>query len=391
MSDKHNLTRTQLFELVWSEPTSVIAQRFSVSGVALRKACIKAAVPVPPRGYWAKLRAGKRVRRPPLPRRPPGMAEELRVGGRGYYSYSVPTEEEILGPLPEAPVFEEPIEQVRAEALALTARARAARDLSRPHTAVERLLNLDRERSERYLNSTFKVEWNKPYLDNPVARRRLRILSGLFAALDRAGGRPAINDPQAEDVGIAIHDSHVSIQLSPAPKSGRKRGGNAAVTPRQGEGLRLTIKGGYGAETAIRVWEDGPDARLEQSLPEIAAEIVVCAEVTYRKHLQRIHEWRIQQRAELQAEREQRRLQAERKERERVEALARERIERRLAQADALRRAEAIREYVRRVEERMDEAGHSIAAADFGSWREWALAIADDIDPVVSGEFIRMP
>jgi hypothetical protein len=46
---------------------------------------------------------------------------------------------------------------------------------------------------------------------------------------------------------------------------------------------------------------------------------------------------------------------------------------------------------VRRVGERMDGAGHSIAAADFALWREWALAIADDIDPVVSGEFIRMP
>jgi CRISPR/Cas system-associated endonuclease Cas3-HD len=384
------LSRTELHDLVWSDPTSVIAERFSISGVALRKACLKAAVPVPQRGYWAKLRAGKRVTRLPLPKRPPGMSDDLVVGGRGYYGNVAPTEEELLGPVPGPPIFNEAEAQVRTEATALTARARAPRDLSRPHPAVERLLRQDQKRNERYLSSTFSMEWDKPHLVSALARRRLRILSGLFMALDKAGGKPMISDPKAEEIAITIHDAHVPIRLTEVPSTSGRRGGKAEIRGRSAERLRFAIRGGYGSEGDIRVWEDSAEARIELRMPEIAAEIVVQAELNYRAHCIRMHEWRVEQKAHLLAEREQRRIEAERKEKERVEALARERIERLLTQAEALRKADAIREYVLRVEERISVSDVSISAGELAAWKVWALATADEIDPVVSGEF-RIP
>ncbi len=60
----HVFTRDQLFGLVWAEPMQRVAARLGISDVGLAKACRAAAVPVPERGYWAKLQAGKKVERP---------------------------------------------------------------------------------------------------------------------------------------------------------------------------------------------------------------------------------------------------------------------------------------------------------------------------------------
>jgi hypothetical protein len=53
-----------------------------ISGVALGKACRRAAIPVPPKGYWAKLRYGKCVKKPSLPNARKGEQEELLFAAR---------------------------------------------------------------------------------------------------------------------------------------------------------------------------------------------------------------------------------------------------------------------------------------------------------------------
>ena len=60
--------REKLYKEVWKEPALIVAKRYGVSSVALAKACRKLSVPLPPRGYWARVRArGKAPPRPPLP------------------------------------------------------------------------------------------------------------------------------------------------------------------------------------------------------------------------------------------------------------------------------------------------------------------------------------
>src|SRR5688572_24228038 len=77
-------TRQELYELVWSEPVSKIAPRYGISDVSFGKACTRTRVPLPPRGYWAKLRFGKAVARTPLSERGPGMSDRVYVGTRTY-------------------------------------------------------------------------------------------------------------------------------------------------------------------------------------------------------------------------------------------------------------------------------------------------------------------
>jgi hypothetical protein len=63
------ISRQDLYELVWSEPTTALARRFGISDVGLAKVCRRSAIPAPPRGYWAKIAAGNLVPRPGLPER----------------------------------------------------------------------------------------------------------------------------------------------------------------------------------------------------------------------------------------------------------------------------------------------------------------------------------
>jgi len=63
------LSREDLYGLVWSNPMTELAQDFGLSDVALAKRCRKLGVPVPGRGYWARIAAGQTPRQPPLRKR----------------------------------------------------------------------------------------------------------------------------------------------------------------------------------------------------------------------------------------------------------------------------------------------------------------------------------
>lgn len=53
--------RAKLLEEVWAEPVQVVAPRYGLSDVGLKKLCSRLQIPTPPRGHWAKVKAGKRV------------------------------------------------------------------------------------------------------------------------------------------------------------------------------------------------------------------------------------------------------------------------------------------------------------------------------------------
>src|SRR5689334_23229077 len=58
------MSRRELFDLVWSKPVTKVAADLGVSDVAIHKICNKHRIPVPGRGYWAKHAAGMRAKPP---------------------------------------------------------------------------------------------------------------------------------------------------------------------------------------------------------------------------------------------------------------------------------------------------------------------------------------
>ncbi|MGC4120489.1 MAG: hypothetical protein QM765_39100 [Myxococcales bacterium] len=76
------VSREKLYEEVWAEPATAVAARYKVSSNFLARVCRRLGVPVPPRGHWARLQAGKQgMPRPPLPAPRPGDESEWIPGG----------------------------------------------------------------------------------------------------------------------------------------------------------------------------------------------------------------------------------------------------------------------------------------------------------------------
>lgn len=79
MATGDHLSREELFELVWSKPTSEVARELGVSDAAVGKLCRRLQVPKPPRGYWARVAAARTPKKPPLP----AFVDESLQGLRG--------------------------------------------------------------------------------------------------------------------------------------------------------------------------------------------------------------------------------------------------------------------------------------------------------------------
>ncbi len=60
--------RTVLYEQVWSRPAQQVAKSYGVSVPKFRRVCRGLNVPVPPRGYWARVHNGYAMKTPALPK-----------------------------------------------------------------------------------------------------------------------------------------------------------------------------------------------------------------------------------------------------------------------------------------------------------------------------------
>lgn len=96
---EHTISRTALYERVWSKPARDVAKTFGVSDVAVAKASRKHQIPLPGRGYWARVAAGQKLRRPRLPAAAPGSPSIIT-----FKAPSQPRPKPPISELPEIPV-----------------------------------------------------------------------------------------------------------------------------------------------------------------------------------------------------------------------------------------------------------------------------------------------
>lgn len=58
---KKNLTRKELYNLIWKTPISHIAKEYEITGYQIRKMCKVNNIPLPESGHWMKLKFNKKV------------------------------------------------------------------------------------------------------------------------------------------------------------------------------------------------------------------------------------------------------------------------------------------------------------------------------------------
>ena len=64
---KMNLTRQQLYTLVWQQPLRFIIESYGGTYQDVKELLEKYNIPAPENGYWSKLRAGHTLQIPSLP------------------------------------------------------------------------------------------------------------------------------------------------------------------------------------------------------------------------------------------------------------------------------------------------------------------------------------
>ena len=186
------LTREELYQKIWATPTHRLAKEFGITGTGLAKICKRMKVPVPPRGYWAKLQASKPVVKYRLP---PAQADTQL--------------EATISPTPPKPAPPPPPaipQAVEAEIDAVTAKikpVRVPKSLANAHPLIRKWIEEDRSRARENRRSSFSIA-HDPIDGTGVKKRRLRILSALFGAWERLGHR-------VKTEGYSHHHTYLEI------------------------------------------------------------------------------------------------------------------------------------------------------------------------------------
>ncbi len=170
------VTRDELYGEVWETPMRRLAERFGISGNGLAKICDREDVPYPPRGYWAKLTAGKPVTRAPLPK-----------ATRAHQQIVIcPT------PLRTSPAeMREDVRRDHENAREQASTVAVADRLVRPHPIVARWLadHEEKKRSARQERDPWRRKLYDPGDFSDADRRKHRLLDALFKAFERQGAK----------------------------------------------------------------------------------------------------------------------------------------------------------------------------------------------------------
>lgn len=389
MDDVIEFERAALYEEVWADPVSTVSKRYGMSDNGLRKICQKLGVPLPPLGYWAKLRAGQKVKREPLPR---------HDGQTVFYAQPEAYTRRVAESADEVTSRESvECEEARPEnRIAPTEigewRHRLVRALAKRLAEVDRQIAIENEPSRNpHGEPRFHVvEWKvtKPgrvldvgpgyaavVVTSDTRQRALSIADAFFVAMEARGFKVRLTDTHTV---IACKDITMQFRLSEMTEKTGSGIGYDRWSP-LGR-LRITMRESLYAGKEIRV-RDEADVALEDRLNTLAARLRIAVlgfdlreedrKEQARQHSETIH------RIENATWHEQTATEAAQREKAAIDAF--------FAEADQSDACERRRLYLHRVERLAQERGIDVSAtSQIGQWLTWARASCDALDPIFS-------
>jgi hypothetical protein len=367
-----SFTRAALYEKVWSEAMAILAPKLGLSDVGLKKTCARLRIPTPPRGYWAKVAAGQRPRRTPLPKLPASVPSQILTVTFRQPAKSPPQErQEDTGPVGD---------QRRYEALPEN-EITVAEQLTIPHPLVARSVHLLRrvKTDEQLRLRTHGLKCVALKVSLGSVDRALRVFDALFKALEARGHRVELiaGENNGVQTVVRIGEDAVPVEITelitrtelPPTKSAPAWEPKRYVYEATGR-LSLVILEQY---LDVRTkWSDGARQRIDDVINDILVGLVAAGEAMKARRARRV-----QAELERQAEEKRRKEREERQRREnaRVRALD---LDMRL-----LRKARAVRDYVSQMRAAAMKAEVAGASPDerLKEWLAWAETYADYLDP----------
>ena len=360
------LQRQQLYDLVWTQPVHVVSALYGMSDVGLAKLCRRHRIPVPGRGYWQELRAGKRPRQARLPAIAGSNPEQvvLRAVARSDVALAEPKPRRPpIPPIPVPESLDDPHPEV----------AKAARTLraSKPdHTGILQA------RTQGRLDIR---------VSQGTLERALRIMDALLKAVEANGQRVAIGDShpwatsivvQDEEIDFSIDEKLTQVEHKPTPAEKLSALRSSWQSWSRYDHLPsgvLQMRIGNAQYLGVRtIWADGKRQRVEQCLADFV------------EGLQDVAEAKMVQRAEQEAARlrreEAQRLEAKRRAQRWLEERRGKELE---AQAGRWQLAKRLREYVAAMREaRVIILPTDLEVENLSEWIEWAEGHAERLDPL---------
>lgn len=261
----------ELYQRIWEKPIQALAKEFGLSDVGLAKICKRHNIPNPERGYWAKLYAGQKIKKPLLPG--PTKGNDIIRIGKVEPVERAPKEEAAPCPIavPEILKAPHPLIEMAKKSMVFSSTAPCLSMSSRETRCL----------AIRASKSSFP--------------RALRIMDAIIKAIEKEGffvrikedGKTylVVND---EEVDVLLRESSKRTQVALDPK-------RDSFLIRLGETHRFdyTPSGKLhlelGRSSGLRsIWQDTGKRPLESALSDFVESIKQHAEV-YRQHrIQRI-------------------------------------------------------------------------------------------------------
>jgi hypothetical protein len=360
------ISRKDLYDLVWSKPASALAEEFGVSDVAIAKRCKKLGVPRPFRGYWAKIESGKKPRKPPLPPTADELFYEVAgkpVGGSKRLPRQLsafhPLATELLGAINGAKP--DPEKRVRISQPTL------------PNATVSKAL------AERTAQAFHVITTEAEARGIPFRKGQSSYDGGFF----RKG-----NDRLHLEFEEELTDKPAGGKR---PRSAYSRGWQRDSRIPSGK-LTISLKADrYASRDATR-WTEGDELSLEKILAQAVQEICRHFVDAQKRHAQEVIE-REKQRVESEErhkkwqEEEAVRRQEERKRKhaEAIDAVMRNRKDDLLKAAEWWRLHQAVQDFIRACEDRWRSSQVGDLAPEQEEWLQWARTTAKALSPFESG------
>ena len=372
LDDKAFYTRESLYEAVWTMPLIKVARSVGMSDVALGKLCRRHRIPVPGRGYWAKIEAGQAPRKSPLP-------------AHGDYVRLEIIDEELLGE-------KECLEARAAEIIARIEKAVPVENCSALHPAlrqVERELSRKgRPVDHKGLPKDVKDIYGM-IVTHAASQRAMGLLNAVFIEADRLGWSPKLDRRSGITlcilgveipVGLEERVARVPHVKTEAEKRAERR--RHSHRPELNLGFVMTPQYDYLASGDLKLvagrpggyplvsWGDTPKRRLEQRLGDVLRGLVSLAVDRSVKHF-------AERRRRIAYEA------AEKRYREYQERLDGEKARFATLESESLQHEKAvrIRLYISAV--RAQYADPTVIPENVLEWLSWAEQKADWVDPLV--------
>lgn len=366
------VTREELYRQVWETPMSRLAAEYGISGNGLAKICNRLNIPYPPRGWWAKKAAGKKVVTYRLPPPDDNTPSAVTIS---------PTPPPAPPPvLP--PKVQKKLEEAQTKGTTLTVPER----LTRPHRIIAFWLE-DHARKKQEAKRE-RDPWRKRLFDpgdfSSMDRRRHRILDALFKELERCGGK--VKEDDRKDLFVELSGEKVEFQIREKQKQVRRpltadeRRWRTSSDKDWKQELQGTGKFVFTIKTWLRgglktEWLETDVRPMEDLLPEIAATIIAAETVL----------------TDLRREREEAERQRRIEEQRRAEEEARRRQDanrwKRMTElAEAWRTAELTRDFIAALKALpAPEQQEPIDGRTVTEWITWAEERLQKADPMTYG------